>query len=69
MAPNLVKRDFSAHGLNRKWLSDITYIPTEEGWLYLALILDLCSRGIVGWAMSERMTADLTLSALKLALQ
>lgn len=69
VAPNLLKRDFTADRPDRKWLSDITYIPTQEGWLYLAVILDLCSRGIVGWAMSDRMTADLTLSALTLALQ
>lgn len=69
VAPNLLKRDFTADRPDRKWLSDITYIPTQEGWLYLAVILDLCNRGIVGWAMSDRMTVDLTLSALKLALQ
>ena len=54
---------------NQKWLADITYIPTQEGWLYLAAILDLYNRGIVGWAMSERMTEKLTLSALRMALQ
>ena len=69
VAPNLLKRDFSADRPDHKWLSDITYIPTLEGWLYLALLLDLYTRRIVGWAMSERMTSDLTLAALKMALQ
>jgi len=68
-APNLLQRDFTSHGPNHKWLSDITYIPTLEGWLYLAAILDLYNRQIVGWAMAERMTSDLTLAALKMAIQ
>jgi len=67
-APNLLKRDFTADRPNHKWLSDITYIPTEEGWLYLALILDLYSRRIVGWAMLARMTSALTLAALQMAI-
>jgi transposase InsO family protein len=67
VAPNVLKRDFEAEGPNEKWLADITYIPTEEGWLYLAAALDMFSRRIVGWAMSDRMTADLTLSALRMA--
>ena len=69
VAPNRLKRDFSASRPNQKWLSDITYIPTLEGWLYLAAILDLYSRRIVGWAMSKRMTSDLTSDALKAALR
>ena len=69
VAPNLLKRDFSADRPAQKWLTDITYIPTREGWLYLAAILDLYSRRIVGWAMSERMTADLTTNALKMAIR
>jgi putative transposase len=68
-APNLLKRDFETERPNQKWLSDITYIPTQEGWLYLAAVLDLYTRGIVGWAMSERMTSDLTIAALKMAIQ
>ena len=68
VAPNLLKRDFTADRPNQKWLSDISYIPTQEGWLYLAAILDLYTRGIVGWAMSDRMTSDLTISALEMAL-
>ena len=69
VAPNLLKRHFVAERPNQKWLTDITYIPTQEGWLYLAAILDLYTRRIVGWAMSDRMTSDLTISALKMALQ
>jgi putative transposase len=69
VAPNLLEMDFTAVGPDRKWLSDITYIRTQEAWLYPALVLDLRSCGIVGWAMSERMTTDFTLSALKQALQ
>jgi putative transposase len=69
VAPNLLKRDFRADRPDHKWLTDITYIPTQEGWLYLAVILDLYNRGIVGWAMSERMTAALTISALKMAIR
>ncbi|MBN2394632.1 MAG: IS3 family transposase [Anaerolineae bacterium] len=68
-APNLLERDFTADRPNHKWVSDITYIRTAEGWLYLAAVLDLFSRRIVGWAMSDRMTSDLTVSALKMAVQ
>jgi putative transposase len=67
-APNRLKRDFSATEPNQKWVADITYIATQEGWLYLAAILDLFSRRIVGWAMSKRMTSDLTLRALDMAI-
>ncbi len=52
MAPNLLDRDFTATAPNQKWTVDITYIPTLEGWLHLAVVLDLFSRRIVGWAMS-----------------
>ena len=69
VAPNLLKRDFRADRPDHKWLTDITYIPTQEGWLYLAVILDLYNRGIVGWAMSERMTSALTIRALKMAIR
>ena len=68
-APNLLKRDFEANQPDQKWLADITYIATLEGWLYLATILDLYTRCIVGWAMSDRMTSALTISALKTALR
>jgi putative transposase len=67
VAPNVLKRDFVATHPNEKWVADITYIATEEGWLYLAVTLDLYSRRVVGWAMSDRMTSDLTLSALRMA--
>ena len=67
-APNLLKRDFTADRPDQKWLADITYISTWEGWLYLAAILDLFSRKIVGWAMSDRITTDLTLAALRMAI-
>jgi putative transposase len=68
VAPNLLKRNFVAHRPDQVWLADITYIPTLEGWLYLATILDLYTRRIVGWAMSDRMTSDLTISTLEMAI-
>ena len=68
-APNRLNRDFHASRPDEKWLADITYIPTGEGWLYLAAIMDLYSRRIVGWAMADRMTTDLTLAALEMALR
>jgi len=68
VAPNVLQRNFEADQPNQKWLTDITYIPTMEGWLYLAAVLDLYSRRVVGWAMSNRMTRDLTISALRMAL-
>jgi transposase InsO family protein len=69
VAPNALKQEFEAKGPDHKWLADITYIPTRQGWLYLAAILDLYARRVVGWAMSHRLTSDLTLAALKMALQ
>ena len=69
VAPNLLKRDFSAEQPDQKWLYDISYIPTLAGWLYLAAILDMYSRRIVGWAMAERMTSALTINALKMAIR
>jgi putative transposase len=68
-APNLVQGDFKAERPNAKWCADITYIPTQEGWLYLAVILDLFSRRIVGWAMDARMTKQLVSNALLMALR
>lgn len=68
VAPNLLEQDFSAAAPNQKWVSDITYIATDESWLYLAVVLDLHSRLVVGWAMSERMTAKLVCDALQMAL-
>ena len=68
VAPNLLEQDFTAQAPNQKWVSDITYIATDEGWLYLAVVVDLYSRLVVGWAMSERMTAKLVGDALQMAL-
>ncbi len=68
VAPNRLEQDFTAKAPNQKWVSDITYIWTEEGWLYLAVVLDLYSRLVVGWAMGERMTASLVCEALTMAL-
>jgi putative transposase len=68
VALNLVKRNFSAEAPNRLWTGDITYIWTVEGWLYLAVILDVFSRRIVGWSMDRRMTDTLVITAFKNAL-
>jgi putative transposase len=68
-APNRLNQDFSATTANTKWVSDFTYIDTAEGWLYLAIILDLFSRKVVGWAMSEHMNTALVQTALCMALQ
>lgn len=65
---NLLARDFTAEAPNRVWAGDVTYLPTGEGWLYLAVLLDLYSRRVVGWAMSERNDEALTLAALTVAL-
>lgn len=68
IAPNLLAQDFSASDVNRKWVADITYVWTSEGWLYLATIEDLFSRAIVGWAMGSHVTDLLTRQALQMAL-
>lgn len=68
IAPNRLDRQFAVTEPNRVWVSDITYIPTTQGWLYLAVILDLASRGVVGWAMGDRIDTALTLSAFRMAL-
>jgi len=65
---NVLARDFTAQRPNQKWLADITYIDTHEGWLYLAAVLDVFSRRIVGWAMQKRMTTTLVADALQMAL-
>ena len=67
-APNLLNQDFSAPAVNRKWVSDITYIDTAEGWLYLAAVVDLFSRQVVGWAMADHMQTSLVEEALKMAI-
>lgn len=68
VAPNLLQQNFSASRPNEKWVSDITYIWTGEGWLYLAVVMDLYSRMVVGWSMSERMTSQLVMDALQMAI-
>jgi putative transposase len=67
-APNLVARQFSVEQLDQLWVGDITYVPTWEGWLYLAVLLDACSRRVIGWAMAEHLGGDLTRDALAMAL-
>ncbi len=68
IAKNLLKRNFKADKPNQAWVGDITYIATEEGWLYLATTIDLFSRKVVGWSMSSRMTADIVVDAFRMAL-
>lgn len=68
VAPNLLQQNFSASRPNEKWVSDITYIWTDEGWLYLATVMDLYSRKIIGWSLSERMSAKIVVDALWMAL-
>ncbi len=68
VAPDLLEQDFTAVQPNQKWVSDITYVWTDEGWLYLAVVMDLYSRAIVGWAMDKRMTQQLVIDALTMAL-
>jgi putative transposase len=68
IAPNVLARQCERATPDQAWVTDITYIPTGDGWLYLAVIVDLCSRFAVGWAMSDRITRDLTLAALEMAL-
>jgi putative transposase len=67
-APNLLQQDFTSPSPNQRWVADITYVATAEGWLYVAAVLDLFSRRIIGLAMSERITTDLVLAALKQAI-
>jgi transposase InsO family protein len=68
VAENKLAREFERTTPNQAWVSDITYIPTDEGWLYLATTLDLYSRRIVGWSMNERMTSDLVIEALQMGI-
>ncbi len=69
VAPNLLKRQFVVAAPNRWWVSDITYIPTQEGWLYLAVTLDLYHRKVVGWAMDRWMTQQLVMDAFTMAMK
>ena len=68
IAPNRLARNFSATAANQKWATDITFVPTHEGWLYLCIIMDLYSRLVVGWAMEPFLNRDLGLKALRMAL-
>ncbi len=68
VAANDLDRDFTATNVNEKWVTDVTFIPTEEGWLYLASMIDLYNREVVGWAMGESNDTALTLNALDMAL-
>jgi len=69
VAPNLLDRDFATKRPNRAWVSDITYLWTRQGWMYLAIIVDLYSRKVVGWSLAERMTAALVCNALDAAVR
>jgi len=68
VAPNVLNRKFYADEPNQVWVADITYIPTREGWLYLAAVLDIYSRKIVGWAMGDRITTELITDAFNMAI-
>ena len=68
VSENLLKQDFYASGPNQKWSGDITYLRTDEGWLYPAVVIDLGSRMVIGWSMCPRMTAQLACDALQMAL-
>lgn len=68
VAENILERKFNQDAPNKAWVSDITYIPTREGWLYLSTVIDLYSRSVVGWGMKERMTTQLVTDAFNMAL-
>ncbi len=69
MANNLLKQNFAADGPDQRWASDITYIATRQGWLYLAVTMDLFSRRIVGWSMDRWMSRHLVVDALRMAVE
>jgi putative transposase len=69
IAPNHLDRDFTADAPNRKWTCDISYVPTEQGWLYLAAVMDVFSRRIVGWSMRDHLKGELVSEALQMALR
>lgn len=69
VAPNLLEQQFTVEARNEVWVSDITYLWTRQGWMYLAVIIDLFSRRVVGWSLGDRMTADLVCSALDRAVE
>ena len=66
---NILQQDFQANALNEKWVADITYCATDEGWVYLAVVMDLYSRKIIGWTMAKHMRTELVCEALQNALQ
>lgn len=68
VAKNILNRSFATTSINQKWVGDITYVQTEEGWLYLAVIIDLFSRSVIGWSMSSRINKNLVCDALTMAL-
>jgi putative transposase len=68
IAPNVLEREFEADGPNQKWVADFTYIWTAEGWLYVAVVIDLFSRRVVGWSMKDAMTAQMVTDALMMAI-
>jgi putative transposase len=65
---NILNRDFAANGINEKWVGDITYVATKSGWLYLAVVIDLYSRAVIGWSMGDRINQHLVCDALMMAL-
>lgn len=67
VSPNRLQRQFNPDAPDKRWVTDITYIRTHEGWLYLAVVVDLFSRKIIGWSMQSRMTKDIVLNALLMA--
>jgi transposase InsO family protein len=69
VAPNHLNRNFVADKPNQSWVADITYLYTKEGWLYLSTIMDLYSRKIIGWSMKNRITPDLVIEALNMAIK
>ena len=69
IAKNVLARNFDVGKTDRAWVGDITYLPTADGWLYLAVLLDLCSKTVVGWAMSEELNTSVALAALRMALE
>ena len=66
--PNLLEQDFTCTKINEKWAADITYLWTDEGWLYLAVVLDLFSRKVISWSLSKRMTKELPIDAMRMAI-
>jgi len=68
VAENLLKQDFTATNINQKWSGDITYVWTKSGWLYLAVVIDLYSRQVIGWSLSNRINQELVCNALQMAL-